>query len=123
MKNKQLAGAILLALGLAVATGAVENYWQAPVAVAMLLVGGAWIQGLTVREFVRRILSADEPSKYDSIKHKTGRNYGQAAIFVGTACLFMGTPKECKELCDDLWHRGIHAEVTEVTEGMEFNIL
>ena len=72
MKNKQITGVILLALGLAVATGAVVNVWQAPVAVTMLLMGGAWIQGLTVREFVRRILSADEPSKYDSIRHKTG---------------------------------------------------
>lgn len=72
MKNKQIAGAILLALGLAVATGAVVNVWQAPVAVAMLLVGGAWIQGMTVREFVRQIFTADEPTKYDSIRHKTG---------------------------------------------------
>lgn len=71
-QTKQIAGAILLALGFAVATGAVVNIYQAPIAVAMLLMGGAWIQGLTVREFVRRILSADEPTKYDSIRHKTG---------------------------------------------------
>lgn len=119
--KKQIAGAILLALGLVVASGSVVNIYQAPIAVAMLLVGGAWIQGLTVREFVRRILSSDEPSKYDSIRHKTGRNYGQAAIFIGTACLFIGTPNECDELADDLWHRGQQVRVDTI-DG-EFDIL
>ncbi len=44
-----------------------------------------------------------EGTKYDSI-HKTGRNYGQAAIFIGTACLFIGEPNECDELADSLQH-------------------
>lgn len=57
--------------------------------------------------------------KYDSIRHK----YGQAAIFVGTACLFIGTPNECDELADDLWHRGQQAEVRALTGDEVFDIL
>ena len=60
--------------------------------------------------------------KYDTIRHKTG-NYGQAAIFVGTACLFIGTPNECDELADDLWHRGQQAEVRALTGDEVFDIL
>lgn len=63
-------------------------------------------------------------SRFDSIRHYDGRrSYGQAAIMVGTACLFIGTPKDCDELCDDLWHRGVQAEVTELTGDETFNIL
>ena len=63
-------------------------------------------------------------NNYESIKHRTGRNYGQAAIIVGGACLFMGEPKECEELCDDLWHRGVQAEVQQLTgEETQFDII
>lgn len=66
----------------------------------------------------------DERTKHDSIRHKTGRNYGQAAIFVGTACVFMGTPQECDDLCDDLWHHGQQARVEMLTgEETQFDIL
>jgi len=65
-----------------------------------------------------------ERTKHDTIRHKTGRNYGQAAIFVGTACLFMGTPQECDELCDDLWHHGQQARVEMLTgEETSFNVI
>lgn len=65
-----------------------------------------------------------ERTKHDSIRHKTGRNYGQAAIFVGTACVFMGTPQECDDLCDDLWHHGQQARVEMLTgEETQFDIL
>lgn len=61
--------------------------------------------------------------KHTSIKDAT-RNYGQAAVFIGTACLFMGTLTECDELCDDLWHYGQQAEVRELTgEETEFNVI
>lgn len=59
-----------------------------------------------------------DESKYDSIRHKTGRRYGQAAIFVGAACVFMGTQSECEELCDDLWHYAQNARV-EMLDGEE----
>lgn len=71
MKKIQFAGAILLALGFMVATGAVVNVTSL-VAAAMLLFGGAWIQRMTVREFVRRILAGEEPAKYDTIRHRDG---------------------------------------------------
>lgn len=65
-----------------------------------------------------------ERTKHDSIRHKTGRNYGQAAIFVGTACLFMGTQQECDDLCDDLWHHGQQVRVEMLTgEETSFNVL
>ena len=57
-------------------------------------------------------------TKHDSIRHKTERNYGpagQAAVFIGTACLFVGTLKECEELADDLWHYAQQAEVRLLT--------
>lgn len=64
-------------------------------------------------------------SGYDSIRHYDGRrSYGQAAVFIGASCLFMGTPKECEDMTDDLWHRGVQAEFKMLTENdVEFNIL
>lgn len=65
-----------------------------------------------------------EKTRYDSIRHKMGRkSYGQAAIFLGTACVFVGTPKECEERADDLWHYGHQVRVEENIDGMEFSIL
>lgn len=70
----------------------------------------------------------DEPAKREDIKHdsirKAGRNYGQAAVFIGTACIFMGTPQECEDVCDDLWHyaQQVHVEVLD-GEETTFEIL
>lgn len=69
------------------------------------------------------VFDMPERTKHDSIRHKTGRNYGQAAIFVGTACLFMGTPQECDDLCDDLWHHGQQARVEMLTGEETFNVI
>ena len=122
-KNYQpIVGAIVFILGLVIATGIAANWWQGVIAIPMLIAGGAWMQGIKVREFVRRIFS-EEPSRYDSIKHKSGIKYNQAAIFVGTACLFIGSPDECDEVVDDLWHRGVQAEVTQLTGDEHFNVL
>lgn len=64
-----------------------------------------------------------ERTKHDSIRHKTGR-YGQAAIFVGTACVFMGSPQECDDLADDLWHHGQQARVEMLTgEETSFDVI
>ena len=65
----------------------------------------------------------DERKKHTSIKD-AARNYGQAAVFVGTACLYMGTPQQCEDVCDDLWHRGVQAEYHELTgEETQFDII
>ena len=73
---------------------------------------------------IKAILRSMRGNKYDSIRHKMGRkSYGQAAIFLGTACVFVGTPKECEERADDLWHYGQQVRVEENIDGMEFNIL
>lgn len=63
-----------------------------------------------------------ERTKHDSIRHKTG-NYSQAAIFVGTACLFMGTQQECEELADDLQHYAQQARVEMLTGEETFNVI
>ena len=60
-------------------------------------------------------------ARYTSIKDAA--RYGQAAIFVGTACLFVGTPKECEDVCDDLWHHGQQADVRALTGDGTFDIL
>lgn len=136
MKNVRLiAGIVLLSIGgcaVAMAAGGANDvnvtFGQALTMVggaAAAIVGSAWVQGLTVRQFIGRILSEEhEPSKYETIKHRMGsRNYGQAAVFIGTACLYMGTPQQCDELCDDLWHHGQQAHV-QVLDGNEtFDIL
>ena len=62
--------------------------------------------------------------KFDSIRHYDGRkSYGQAAVFIGTACLFIGSPDKCDEVADDLWHWGQQAEVRALTGDETFNIL
>lgn len=60
--------------------------------------------------------------KHETIKN-AARNYGQAAIIVGGACLFLGDPNVCEELCDDLWHRGVQAEVQQLSGEEVFNVL
>lgn len=80
---------------------------------------GASIIALAMGAFHER-----SKAKCESIKHRDGRHYGQAAIFVGTACVFMGTPHDCDELCDDLWHHGQQARVEMLTENdVDFNVL
>ena len=71
------------------------------------------------------VFSDEESAKHESIKHYNGRrNYGQAAIFVGTACIFMGTPKECEDMCDNLWHNAQQAHMEMLSgEETEFEIL
>jgi hypothetical protein len=61
-------------------------------------------------------------TKHDSIRHKTG-NCGQAAVFIGTACLFVGTPQECEELADDMQHHAQQAEVRAIDGDMEFDVI
>lgn len=54
---------------------------------------------------------------------KDAARYGQAAIFVGTACLYMGTPQDCEELADDLQHYGVQAKADTLTGNETFEIL
>ena len=62
-------------------------------------------------------------SRYESIRPQR-RDYGQAAVFVGTACLLIGTPEQCEDLCDDLWHHGQQARMEMLTgEETSFNII
>ena len=59
--------------------------------------------------------------KHTSIKDAA--RYGQTAIFVGTSCLFVGTPQECEEVADDLWHYAQQAEVRELDGTETFDVL
>ena len=54
--------------------------------------------------------------KHTSIKDSA--RYGQAAVFVGTACLYMGTPQQCEDMADDLQHYAQQAHV-ETIDGSE----
>ncbi len=75
-------------------------------------------------ESIISAMTKRKQNRFDTIKHRMGsRNYGQAAVFIGTACLYMGTPQQCDELCDDLLHYGQQAHV-QVLDGNEtFDIL
>jgi len=88
-------------------------------AMAIMCIVFAWIIAGDIKDILRSMRS----NKYDSIRHKMGRNYGQAAVFIGTACLFIGTPEECDNVCDDMWHYGQQAEVRALTGDETFNIL
>ena len=66
----------------------------------------------------------EEPTKHGSIKHYDGRrNYGNAAVFIGTACLFIGTPKQCEQYADDLQHYAQNARVVELSGDETLEIL
>ena len=59
--------------------------------------------------------------KHTSIKDAS--RYGQAAIFVGTACLFIGEPNECEELADGLQHYAQKCKVGDLTGEETFEVL
>ena len=62
-------------------------------------------------------------AKHETIKD-AARNYGQAAILVCGACLFLGEPKVCDEVADDMWHYGQQARVEQLSgEETQFNII
>ena len=92
------------------------GYWAAPiVAFFACALFGALITG---------VFDEREKSRYGSIKHYDGRrSYGQAAVFIGTACLFVGTPKQCEDVADDLWHYGQQVHVDTLTGDETFEIL
>ena len=76
---RTIVGIIVFALGLVVLTGALWNWWQGPIGAAMMLCSGAWLQGISVREFVHRIFDEERTSRFDSIRHRKGINYKKAA--------------------------------------------
>ena len=89
---------------------------------AIMCIVFAWIITGDIKAILRSMRSS---AKNDSIRHYDGRrNYGQAAVFIGTACIFMGTPKECEDMCQDLWHNAQQARM-EMLSGEEtsFEIL
>ena len=87
---------------------AIMSYFGVAIAIALAL--GAFDMSAIKRDM-----------KHTSIKDAA--RYGQAAIFVGTACLFVGTPQECEDVCDDMWHYGQQAEVRALTGDETFDIL
>ena len=66
-------------------------------------------------------VSAFKREKHTSIKDAA--RYGQAAIFVGTACLFIGEPDVCEELADSMQHYAQQAKVRALTGEETFEIL
>ena len=89
----------------------VGYYWAPLVAFMCCALIGALVTGV--------FDDAPEQSSYDSIRHYNGRkNYGQAAVFLGSACVFMGTLSDCEDVADDLWHNAQQARV-EMLDGEE----
>lgn len=65
----------------------------------------------------------DVPAKVESIK-RFRRNYGQqAAVFIGSAAIFVGSMQECEDMCDNLLHWGQQAHVEEFNSETVFNVL
>ena len=56
-------------------------------------------------------------------KIKDAARYGQAAIFVGTACLFIGEPNECDELADDMQHYAQQVKARALTGEETLEVL
>ena len=77
----------------------------------------------TIEGIITLIRRRRQAEREDIIRFRRSMNYGQAAVFVGTACLFMGTPQDCEEVCDDLWHYGQQARVEQLTGEEVFEIL
>ena len=70
--------------------------------------------------FIRR----RKAERDDIIKFRRSIDYRQAAVFVGTACLLIGTPQECEDVCDDLWHHGQQARMEMLTgEEQAFDVM
>lgn len=92
-------------------------------AMAIMCIVFVWIIAGDIKAILRSMRGS---GKYDSIRHKAGsrsRSYGHAAIFLGTACLFIGTQKECDARADDLWHWGQQVDVRPLTGEETFEIL
>ena len=88
---------------------AITSYFSVAIAIALAL--GVFDMSAEKRDM-----------KHTTIKD-AARNYGQAAVFIGTACLFIGTPQECEELADDMQHYAQPVRVDTLTGDMEFDIL
>lgn len=85
---------------------------------AIMCIVFAWI----IVGDIKAILRSMRGTKHDTIRHKTG-NCGQAAVFIGTACLFVGTPQECEELADDMQHYAQQVRVDTLTGEETFNVI
>jgi hypothetical protein len=78
----------------------------------------------TIEGIIALIRRRRQAERENIIRFRRSMNYGQAAVFVGTACLFIGTQTECDERVDDLWHHGVRAEVQQLTgEETQFDII
>lgn len=75
-------------------------------------------------EGICALIRRRQAEREDIVRFRRGLDYRQAAVFVGTACMFIGTPQQCEDVCDDLWHRGVQAEVQQLTgEETQFDVL
>lgn len=78
----------------------------------------------TIEGIITLIRRRRQAERDEIIKFRRSMNYGQAAVFVGTACLLIGTPQECDDIADDLWHHGQQARVEMLTgEEQAFDVM
>ena len=95
------------------------GYWAAPIAAFF----GYSLMGALLSGFfdgAERAERTEDAERFESIRHR----YGNAAVFIGTACVFLGSLSDCEELADDLWHYGQSARVETLTGAeTDFNVL
>lgn len=106
-------------IGVVVLMGTVMLDWSDNACIALAF-AAAIVSGL-----VMGVYDVEEKRQggRDSIRPQR-RDYGQAAVFVGTACLLIGTPQECDDIVDDLWHHGQQARVEMLTgEETQFDVM
>lgn len=110
-------------VGLMLAAWADEHHVGYRYAFVSVYLCGSVVVYYAIEGIIAVLTKRGRNSRYDSIRPQR-RDYGQAAVFVGTACLFIGTQTECDERADDLWHYGVQAEVQQLTgEETQFDIL
>ena len=72
-----------------------------------------------VRRYLRRRAEREDIESF-----RRGLDYRQAAVFIGTACMFIGTADECDKVADDMWHWGQQARVEQLSgEETGFDII
>ena len=110
-------------VGLMLAAWADEHHVGYRYAFVSVYLFGSVVVYYAIEGIITVLTKRGRNSRYESIRHQR-RDYGQAAVFVGTACLFIGTQTECDDRADDLWHYGVQARVEQLTgEETSFNII
>lgn len=110
-------------VGLMLAAWADEHHVGYRYAFVSVYLFGSVVVYYAIEAVISALTKRGRNSRYESIRPQRS-DYGQAAVFVGTACLLIGTPQECEDVCDGLWHYGQQARVEMLTgEEQAFDVM